>query len=72
MNTLNDKKRQYNELLMLYFKMEAFMDDESVRLEEKEKHIERLRKLIQGLNRLLGEIGKHTADEVVNGFQYIP
>ena len=72
MNTLNDKKRQYNELLMLYFKMEAFMDDESVKLEDKEKHIRKARKLIKGLNKLLGEIGKHTAGEVVNGFQYIP
>ena len=71
MNNLNDLKRQYNDLLMVYCRAEAYLDDESIKLEEKEKHIGRASEIIKGLNKILGEIKNYTADEVLNGFQYI-
>lgn len=68
---MNELKRQYNELLVRLMKAEIYFEDNSISTSEKEKHIYKVKQIIDGLNKLLNQIKIYSDYEVLNGFQYI-
>lgn len=66
--SISPDKIQYNKLLEKWHKAEAYMNDDSISITEKEKHVEGFKKLMKDLSVLLNSIGIYTKYKALNGF----
>jgi hypothetical protein len=67
---------EYNKALEHFYKAANTMDDLTVAIEKKDKWQGRFRELLDGLNKLVGEIEKEldremTESEIINGFSKV-
>jgi len=61
-------KLRYNELLFRTRGLEAFLDNETLPVEEREARVDEYKNLVSSLGNLLGQIGDYTEQDVDTGF----
>jgi hypothetical protein len=66
----NKQKQEYNNFVYRLKQAALYMDDDSIPIEEREKHMPRLRKLMQDMHDIAKEF-KLTEEEMLNGIRII-
>lgn len=66
---LNELKKKYNKLLDREKKAEEWLDSPEQTDSQVERWMPEFRGILDGLNKLLTQIGSHTTDETINGFK---
>lgn len=67
--TIKEAKEEYNQLLKRYHKANEYFDRTDVTQEDKEKFLPHFQSVLNGLNKLLMEIGDYKQEEVLGGFR---
>jgi hypothetical protein len=62
-------KKLYNYLLERHKKGEAYLDNQSIPMAEREKWVDEFMEIGKALGELLGIIGTYTQEEVLEGFK---
>jgi len=70
---LNSLLKEYNKMLEIHYKAAAYLEDKSIPVQEREKHMGQYQLILKKLNELLAEIKKQgipwTENEALNGFK---
>jgi len=67
---MDDLKIEYNLLLKRAKKGEAYLDNQEVALEKRDKWIPEFQKIINRMGVILGELGDVSTETVFNGFKF--
>jgi hypothetical protein len=62
-------KQQYNALLERHYKAAAYLDNQSIQIDEREKWVPSYRELVKELGRVLDKIGLYSDIEAMEGFE---
>jgi len=73
MQTPEELKQGYNKLLKTYRKAEIYMDNQNVPVSEREQHLEKFSKIIDGLNGYIklfkAEKIEYSDEDLLEGFK---
>jgi len=67
---MDDLKIEYNLLLKRAKKGEAYLDNQEIALEKRDKWIPEFQKIINRMGVILGELGDVSTETVFNGFKF--
>lgn len=67
--TILEAKQEYNNQLKRYNKAVEYFEREDITQQQKEDNLDNYKQVLNNLNHLLGKIGVHGVEEVLEGFE---